>query len=301
MRLSLEELRAAWQFVRRGGRGPGLDGVTRERFTAHLDAELLALREQLRTGCYVPRAYRVVQFPKPGGGTRVLQIAGFRDRVVQRALLARLEPAVERISLPTSFAYRPGIGVREAVRAVCRARAGGFHEVFEGDVRACFDSIAFDLVADRLARLGLDTELIDLILECIAVGGPGLSPFSDVRGLPQGAVLSPTLCNLILTDLDRHMDRKHRRLVRYADDFLVLCRSERACLAAMAEVEEGLAAIGLELNPAKSALSDFGLGFDFLGARFVGSFVISHSAPPYGRKKNLSRRRRTVRKLEYIF
>lgn len=127
--------------------------------TAHLDAELLALREQLRTGCYVPRAYRVVRFPKPGGGTRVLQI----------------------------------------------------------------------------------------------------------------------------------------------DDFLVLCRSERACLAAMAEVEEGLAAIGLELNPAKSALSDFGLGFDFLGARFVGSFVISHSAPPYGRKKNLSRRRRTVRKLEYIF
>lgn len=302
MQVEIAELESAWRAIRKGGKAPGPDGMDLRTFARDAERHLQSLQRDLRRGRYLPGPYRIVSVPKERGGTRLIQIASLRDRVVQRLLLQRLQPAVEAISLPASFAYRPGIGVNQALRAIASARDSGFAQVFEGDVLRCFDSISFDIVAQLLADLSIDPELADLILQCVFAGGYGASLFADSVGLPQGAVLSPTLCNLVLTQLDRHMQRPHRRLIRYADDLLVLCRSQRACEAAHDEVQEALAEIGLQLNPAKTALSDFTSGFHYLGAQFVRTFIIPKSPPPYGaRGHGPAAKGRKRRKLEMIF
>jgi len=298
---SIDELLAAWKKVRKGGRAPGPDGVGYLRFAARADTELDMLRRDLNRGVYVPEGYRLIDIPKERGGTRPIQIATFRDRVAQRVLLHRLQPLVEAVSAPTSFAFRPGIGVKQALAAVHAAQTGGFADVLEGDVKDCFESISIDLVTECLAALDLDPEIIDLILQAITAGHDGPTASPDTRGLPQGAVLSPTLCNLVLSHLDRSMLRRHRRLVRYADDFLVLCRSPRACDAAHDEVSEALAEIQLRLNPHKTAVTDFQRGFEYLGARFIGTFVIAPHGPHYGRPRQRPRLRSAPRKLSFIF
>lgn len=301
-----EEFATAWQSIRTGGKAPGLDDVSLAAFAQKADAHLSAIRRDLRAGLYTPTGYRTVLIPKPTRGFRPIQIATFRDRIVQRLLLNRLQPVVEAVSLPSSFAYRPEIGVDQALLAVRAAREAGFTHVLEADVKDCFESIRLEVLGQNLWDLGLDCELIDLILQCITAGGPDRPASSDCEGLPQGAVLSPTLCNLVLTHLDRRLHRPHRRLVRYADDLIVLCQSERACHSAQREVEEALTEIGLELNPRKTAFSDFQRGFNYLGARFIGTFIIPESPAPYTRgpahlHELPTIKRRSRRKLEYIF
>ncbi|MBP8954988.1 MAG: RNA-directed DNA polymerase [Armatimonadetes bacterium] len=300
MRFSREEVEAAWAAIRKGGRGAGVDGVSLPDFRAHVDHEIPDLLRELNAGRYIPQPYRLVWVPKENGGVRPISVATVRDRLAQRVLLDRIQPIVERISLPSSFAYRPGIGVRQAVQAVCNARVSGFTEVLEADIANCFDNIDLNLVERLLADLGVETALLDLILQCLAAPGKAAGVRGDTLGLPQGAVLSPTICNLVLTGLDRALARRHRRLVRYADDFVVLCRSARACASAEKEVRNALSDLGLELNPRKTGMADFGQGFQFLGTRFVGTFTIVEKAAPYQGRRD-RRKRPRPRKLDFIF
>lgn len=300
MHVCLEEIEEAWRSVRKGGRAPGVDGISVPEFRRNAYPRLLELNRALRSGLYVPAGYRAVSIPKETRGERTIRIATVADRIVQRVLLGRLHPLVEAVSLPSSFAYRPGIGVKQALLAVRNAHQSGFAHVLEGDVKDCFDTIRLDLVEELLWELGAERWLIEAILQAVEAGGPGAPQLADSVGLPQGAVLSPTLCNLVLTHLDRALDRRHRRLVRYADDFVVLCRSAGSCESALEEVTEALEDVGLRLNERKTGVTDFTRGFNYLGARFIGSFVIPEAPEPY-RRKGQAVVKRKRRKLEYVF
>jgi len=296
VRVELDEVREAWRKVRRGGKSAGPDGLTLPEFKRHAESHLENLCWELRRGVYVPGGYRSVTIPKPLSGTRTICVGNVRDRVAQRVLHDRLMPYVEAISLPASFAYRPGLDYRRALQAVARHRDSGFTVVLNADVEKCFDRIRLEIVEELLAELNLDPELLQLVLESVASGrGPGMRV---PGGLPQGAVLSPLLCNLVLTELDRAVSGRHVRMVRYADDFVVLARSARGCERASDRVGYALWNVGLRMNEKKSELTDFKRGFHFLGAEIVGSYIVAQQPAPYQRRR---RGRKQARKLAYVF
>jgi group II intron reverse transcriptase/maturase len=271
MRLEAGELEAAWDAIRKGGKAAGPDGMRLPQFACHADRELARLERDLRTGRYAPGLYRTVGVPKEDGGRRWLCVSNLRDRVAQRVLLARITPAIESASLPCSFAYRPGLSHYHALAAVREARDRGFVHLLRADVQECFDRISHELLAELLAELPLDRDIRRLVLECIGAGQVG-RPALEI-GLPQGAVLSPALCNLVLTHLDRALSVRHLRPIRYADDFVVLALSARACESAQERAAYALWQLGLNLNERKTQITGFRQGFRFLGARFSGSFM----------------------------
>jgi group II intron reverse transcriptase/maturase len=298
IRISDDELWEAWTAARRGGRAAGPDGVSLQEFGRGVARRLAALGRRLRSGRYAPGPYRRVCLPKPTGGVRTICVANVGDRVVQRALHHRLLPHVEAVSLPCSFAYRPSLSYRDAWAAVARHRASGFQQVLETDVEKCFDRIRIELVREMITQVVRDQPLIELVLECLTAAHEGAADL----GLPQGAAISPCLCNLVLTDMDRALARRHMRLVRYADDMVVMCRSHGGVERALERAEEALASLGLSLNRRKTQVSDFRSGFDFLGARFVGGMVLAGGVAPYGAGRPApSPRRRRPRKLTYVF
>jgi group II intron reverse transcriptase/maturase len=301
MRIDGEELWQAWEVIRRGGNAAGPDGVTVPDFRRHQVREIEALMRELRTGRYAPAAYRAIQVPKPSGGRRTLAVATVRDRVVQRALHDRILPAIERVALDCSFAYRPGKCHLDALAEAGRMRDSGFRYALRADVRNCFDEVNLFLVAALLRDLGVPEELLQLMLECLSAGFVGHRRPDDAHGLPQGAVLSPIICNLVLTQFDRAMAGRHRRLIRFADDFLILCQSATGCERALDRASEALGGIALALNDAKTEITDFGRGFRFLGARLVGSFIIPEKRPPYGPSARRFGAPAPCRRLDWIF
>lgn len=270
MRLFPREISIAWKSVRHGGKAPGPDGVTVAQFASRQEEEIARLEDDLRTGRYIHGPYRKVHVPKNDGGLRLLCLANFRDRLVQRLLLERITPALEALSSDASYAYRPGRGVKHALAEVARWRDRGFAHVLRADVKDCFETIQLELLEEMLVSLPVGEEIRQLILEAIAAAWQG-GPF---QGLPQGAVLSPALCNLVLTPLDRAMEGKHFRFVRYADDFIVLAQSRRALETAERRAAYALWQLGLRLNDRKTVFTNFDRGFTFLGARLVKSFII---------------------------
>jgi group II intron reverse transcriptase/maturase len=281
VRVDAAELQVAWDAIHRGGKAPGPDGISARAMVERLSAVLECLARELRQGAWTHGPYRTVTVPKPNGGRRTLCIANVRDRLVQRVLLARITPALEEVSLPCSFAYRPGLSHRHALRMVQECRDRGFQYVLRADVRDCFDTIRLEIVRQLLEQLTLDDEVAQLVLESIAAAKLGNQPDVARLGLPQGAVLSPALCNLTLTELDRAVGDSHVRLVRYADDMALMALSERGLSRARERAEYALWTLGLKLNETKTYVTDFEQGFRFLGARVIGSFVVPDKGPRY--------------------
>ncbi len=268
--LHLDALRWAWRRVRANKGGAGADGVTLHRFARLLDANLLALADEVRDGGYRPGAYhRVTIFE--GGKPRRLAIPPVRDRVLQRAVLDVLMPSLDRRFLPCSFGYRPGRSLHDAVERIVRLRDSGLMWVLDADIRACFDRLDHGTLRSLVAAAVPDPEMRALLDTWIAGPPPRPNRPRPTRGLPQGAVISPLLANLYLHELDRGLTRRRYRLVRYADDFIVLCQSERHAERALRATERVLGGLKLELHPAKTRITSFEAGFDFLGVHFEGT------------------------------
>jgi group II intron reverse transcriptase/maturase len=281
MRLFPRELNIAWKSVRHGGKAPGPDGLTARDFALIADEEIARLENELRAGKYVHGRYRKVWVPKDDGGRRLLCLASFRDRIVQRLLLERLTPSLEKLSSDASFAYRPGRGVKDALHEVARWRDREFTFALRADVQDCFETIRLEVLTQMLPRLQLGDEITQLILEAVEVAWAG-EPF---QGLPQGAVLSPALCNLVLTPLDDEITAlSHVRFIRYADDFVILAQSRRRLEEARRRVAYVLWSLGLRLNERKTVLTDFQHGFRFLGARLVRSVIIPEKPVRYPKR-----------------
>ena len=258
--------------VRANGGGPGGDGETIGDFADDLEGELEALARDLTSGVYRPGPLRRVRIPKPGGKERELAIPCVRDRTVQSALHDLLQPTFEAEFEESSFGYRPGRSVRRAVAMVERLRDAGYTHVVDADILSYFDSVPHERLLAKVQEIVPDARVVDLI-------GLWLDAFDDTKGLPQGSPISPLLANLYLDDLDEAFSGRGLGIVRFADDFVILCRTPERAERALEQVSEALAREGLTLHPQKTRLVNFDQGFRFLGHLFVRSLVLRSPQP----------------------
>ena len=273
--LRRENLLRAYQRVKSNGGAPGVDGMTAGELGPHLVARWEAIREGLLAGRYRPAPVRSVEIPKPSGGVRRLGIPTVLDRLIQQALLQVLQPHFDATFAAESYGFRPG---RSAHQAVLRAKAhiaAGHCWVVDVDLKDFFDRVNHDVLMARLARRiedGRILRLIRLYLQAGLLEGGLVS--QRVEGKPQGGPLSPLLSNVLLDELDRELQRRGHRFVRYADDCNVYVRSKRAGERVLDSLDRFLAKrLRLEVNRAKSAVDRPGrrkfLGYTVIGQQKV--------------------------------
>jgi RNA-directed DNA polymerase len=262
----------AWRSVARNKGAAGVDRMSIERFQAQEARYLRELHEELKAGTYRPHPVKRVEIPKADGKTRPLGIPAVRDRVAQAALKMVIEPVFEVQFRPGSFGFRPGLGCKDALREVNRLIEEGHTHAVDADLKGYFDSIPHDrlmtLVAGSISD-GRVLSLIELFLKQDIMSET--ARWTPAAGTPQGAVLSPLLANLYLHPLDCLMEDNGYRMVRYADDFVILCRTAAEARSALTLVETWVTANGLTLHPNKTRVGDCsqpGQGFEFLGYRF---------------------------------
>ena len=267
-----EILKQAWQKVAANDGAAGVDGQSVKQFAARAEMYLKELSTALERGTYRPMPVRRVEISKEGGKHRPLGIPVVKDRIVQTALKYVLEPIFEREFLGMSYGFRPGRGCKDALREVEGWLKEGYTFVVDADLRSYFDMIPHKWLLERVKQHVSDgrvLELIEMFLQQDII--KEMERWTPVRGTPQGAVISPLLANIYLHALDCQMKQKGYRMVRYADDFVVLCGSAEQAQAALAEVKAWVEANGLSLNAEKTHVGDCrqeGQGFEFLGYRF---------------------------------
>jgi group II intron reverse transcriptase/maturase len=280
-------MRRAFQAVKRNRGAAGVDKVDIRAFEANLDGNLAALMFDLKhKGRYRSAPLRRVYIPKGGGKLRPLGIPTVRDRVAQEVVRSLLEPIFEPHFSEFSFGFRPGRNAHQAVEAVLAAHAAGFKWVVDADIQAFFDNLPHDLILNRVAERVADGTILRLIREFLSAGVmEGFEFLPTTTGTPQGGVISPLLANIVLDLLDQRLTQSGFRFVRYADDFVVLCRSHALAKQALAFVDNILRnELGLSLSPSKTKVVNFVEGFDFLG------FHIS--------KRRVSIREKSIEKLK---
>ncbi|MBV8399513.1 MAG: group II intron reverse transcriptase/maturase [Acetobacteraceae bacterium] len=250
----------------------GVDHVTVEMFETERDANLARLSETLRTGEYRPQAIRRHYIPKPGSQEqRPLGIPTVRDRVVQTAMRMALEPIFERDFATHSYGFRPGRGCKDALRRVDELLKDGAVFVVDADLKSFFDTIPHDRLLAEVGRKVTDGRIMRLLQQFLRQGVlDGLAGWTPEEGTPQGAVISPLLSNIYLDPLDHLMAGEGFEMVRYADDFVVLCRNEAQAARALARIAQWTAKAGLALHPDKTRIVDAqAQSFEFLGYRFA--------------------------------
>jgi len=290
---STATLYAAWQAVRRNGGSAGSDHQSIEKFEQGLALNIATLEEELRTGIYRPRPIRRVYIDKLGSHEkRPLGIPTVRDRVVQAALRLVIEPIFEVGFATHSYGFRPGRGSKDALREVDRLLKAGYTCVVDADLKAYFDSIPHERLMQELRRYIADGRVLDLIERFLGQDVmEGLSRWTPEKGTPQGAVISPLLANLYLHPVDVVMETAGYQMIRYADDFIIMCRDETEARNALHQVQQLITERGLVLHPEKTRVVDTtlpGHGFDFLGYHFEGG-------TRWPRKKSLKKLKDTIR------
>jgi RNA-directed DNA polymerase len=267
-------LEEAWRRVRSNRGAAGVDRETlAEVEGAGVERMLAAVQDALRAGRYRPSPVRRQEIPKPDGGVRPLGIPTVRDRVVQQAAKLVLEPIFEADFLDSSYGYRPKRSATEALECIRKSFIEGCVWVLELDIRSYFDSIDHARLLGYVESRVSDRRVVKLVRKWLEAGvmEEGVRR-ETVTGTPQGGVISPLLANIYLHVLDTAWSKRgHGRLVRYADDAVVLCRSQEEAEAALELMREVLSELGLELHPEKTRIVDLREGregFDFLGCHF---------------------------------
>lgn len=264
-------LDSAWRRVEGNGGAAGVDHVTVDAFGGRVGANLKKLAEDLRGDRYRPQDIRRAYIPKPGSSEgRPLGIPTVRDRVAQGAVRHVLEPIFERDFAAHSYGFRPGRGCKDALRRVDELLKQGYSHVADADLKAYSDTIPHEPLLERVRAEVADGRVLRLVEAFLKAGVmQGLERWTPTQGAPQGAVLSPLLSNIYLDELDHLMAARGFQMVRYADDFVVLCRSGEEAARALDEVRHWTAEAGLTLHPEKTRVVDARAdGFDFLGYRF---------------------------------
>ena len=275
-------LMAAFQQVTSKGGAPGVDHVTTQEFEQQVPENIWQLSDALREGTYHPQAIRRVHIPKPGTNeTRPLGIPTVRDRIVQAAVVNVIEPIFEKghvadvhdvNSAEHSYGFRPGRVCKDALRRVDELLKAGYVHVVDADLKGYFDSIPHDRLLDRLKEKIADGRVLSLIESFLKASIlDGTESWTPQAGAPQGAVLSPLLSNIYLDPLDHLVAQSGFEMVRYADDFVILCRTADEATKALDLVTQWTTGNGLTLHPTKTKIVDSRTeSFAFLGYEFRG-------------------------------
>ena len=267
----LNTLKTAWRRVKANQGAPGIDEVSIEDYERHIESNLKRLSDKLSEGRYKPRAVRRTWIPKPGRAEkRPLGIPTVEDRVVQMALKMVLEPIFEEGFASRSYGFRPRRGTKDALRQVDYMLKEGYRWAVDADLKGYFDTIDHDILMGEVEKKVTDGRVLALIqsfLESEVVDGD--ESYVPEQGTPQGGVISPLLANIFLDPLDHMMEEQGFEMVRYADDFVVLCRTEEEANEALERVRRWTEKVGLTLHPEKTKLVDESTeSFDFLGYCF---------------------------------
>lgn len=306
-----KNLELAWRRVRENRGAGGIDGQNLKEFEEQLDEQLGRLHEELKSDGYRPLPVRQRLIPKPGqpGKFRPLGIPTIYDRVCQQALLNRLEPIFEPVFDDASFGYRRGRSTKDALRKIWRELQEGREWIVDADLKDFFGSVDHDKLVTLVARRVSDGRVLRLIRSMLKAGcmveGRRLA---TEQGTPQGGVVSPLLSNVLLTPFDREMRRRGYRLTRYADDWVVTCRSRAEARRVLAEATRILRELGVTLNEKKTRIVHVKHGFEFLGykikrgsrsmrlaAKQIRSGTRAGSLYAYPRQKSLQHFRDQIR------
>ena len=266
--LSKQALYDAFKQVKRNKGAAGIDGQNLSAFEANLKAELSCLLTELKEKRYQAQPVRRVTIPKADGGERLLGIPTVRDRIVQQALRAILEPIFDGDFHPSSYGYRPG---RSAHHAIAKAQLfiRRYHRqwVVDMDLSKCFDTLDHDQILRQFRRKVTDGSVLGLLRQFLSSGVMvGHQYEATTQGSPQGGVISPLIANVTLDAFDQHMKRRGHRIVRYADDILILCGSKPAAINALSVATAYLEAeLKLTVNRRKTHLAHSREGVAFLG------------------------------------
>ena len=287
-------LLAAWHQVRNKGRAVGSDHQSPEQFEKHLEKNLGKLEEELRTGTYRPRPIRRTYIDKPGSKEkRPLGIPSVRDKVVQTALKMVIEPIFEHQFTDTSFGFRPGKGCKDALGKVEQLLKAGYTHVVDADLKSYFETIGHERLMQLVQQHIADSRVLELIQGFLKQQIlEDLRLWTPETGSPQGAVISPLLSNIYLHGVDKAMKEAGYEMVRYADDFVILCKSREQAQSALAHVAELVRELGLTLHGDKTSLVDTGQtgeGFEFLGYHF-------ENGTRWPRKKSLNKFKDAIRR-----
>jgi len=270
-------LELAWEKVKSNAGACGVDGITIDRFAKDSQKRLLAVKEQLKRGSYQPKPVKRVWIDKPGSvEKRPLGIPTVTDRVVQAAVRMVIEPIFENRFAKHSYGFRPGCGCKDALRRVEELLGAGYTHVVDVDIKGYFDAIPHDRLMRLVREHVADGRVLGIIEGFLKQGVMEGTDWHEAKeeGTPQGGVISPLLANIYLDPLDWLMAQNGLEMTRYADDMVVLCRSQEEAVAALTKLKEWMEDAGLILHPEKTRLVDMNQAdshLDFLGYRFKRS------------------------------
>jgi RNA-directed DNA polymerase len=267
---SRENLRRAWESVRANRGASGIDQVTIGEFEESLDENLNRLHQELREQTYQPQSVRRIEIPKRGapGKTRPLGIPTVYDRVCQQALVNRLEPIFEAVFDPSSFGYRKGRKTANALTKIWREVEAGNEWIVDADLKDYFGSVDHEKLMTLVGKRIADSRVLRLIQQMLKAGYEEKGKrYETPSGTPQGGVVSPLMSNILLTPFDKEMRRKGYRLTRWADDWVVTCRTCSEAKHALDVATKILEKLGVRLNLEKTRIVHITQGFEFLGYR----------------------------------
>jgi RNA-directed DNA polymerase len=289
---SMQNLLDAFTQVKANNGSAGVDHQSVAHFEKHLEANLQDIHTWLKEGIYYPQSILRVWIPKPGSKEkRPLGIPTVRDRVVQTALRNVLEPIFERDFSDRSYGFRPGLGCKHALRRVFALLQQGYTYVVDADIKSYFDTIPHAPLLSLVENKVSDGRVLSLLKSYLGQGViDTVAEWRPDEGTPQGAVISPLLANIYLDPLDHMMEELGIEMVRYADDLVILCKSQKDAEAALQKLEDWTTRAGLTLHPVKTRIVDALIEpFEFLGYRFDNGEYL------HVRKKSLKKFKDTIR------
>lgn len=265
-RITQPLLHACFQAVKRNRGAAGIDKVSIKMFAANLTANLLALERDLKSGTYEPLPLRRHYLDKGGGKFRPLGIPAVRDRVAQEVVRRLLNPLFEPLFHEASFGFRPGRNCHQALARAIAHHEQGYRVILDADIVGFFDNLPQALIKEAVAAQVADGNILNLVEKFLRAGVMENGVFKPTTvGTPQGGVISPLLANIVLNYLDWQLDKLGYRFVRYADDFIVLCKSKAQAEEARTQVTQILDQLGLQLSAEKTHITTYGKGYSFLG------------------------------------
>jgi RNA-directed DNA polymerase len=288
---------AAWCNTARNQGAAGVDEITIEQYEREAEANVGRLSEQLKLGTYQPKAIRRAFIPKADGTQRPLGIPTVADRIAQGAVRQVIEPIFEKQFAQQSYGFRPGRSCRDALRRVQELIDEGHHYVVDADLKSYFDTIPHPRLMEQVRKRVADGRVLKLIQSFLdAKVMDGTEQWTPTAGAPQGAVLSPLLSNIYLDPLDHLMAATGYQMVRYADDFVIFCKTKEQAQAALDAVAAWTAQAGLALHPTKTRIVDWRKDpFEFLGYRFEHNPHTPGKSRRFPRKKSVDKLRDAIR------